>query len=305
MDQTSAILSWNTPKRPSSESYDTKYRSDIVFKVKCIGCNTNAVFNPVTDTFNDTKLTITNLEPVTTYTVQIHSLNSVSYSLNADDGIEPGSNFSSLDTMNNNINMLSSVQSNQDDHHMTTEYAEIIFTTESAIQSAVSNVRIVSITSKEIDLVWDKPLHSDAPIESYEVRWFPKSEVDAVNKSTYSTQESKAHIENLMENSEYGFQVRCKTANGFGTYSNIVYGQTHQSVSPGKIYFTYTNFILLFLFFTFKRRDATHLLPIHPSLVSHSMISLCQTPLFHAICQICFIWHSIWRLDVKLGVLSM
>lgn len=234
MDQTSAILSWNVPKRPANEYYDSKYRSDIIFKVKCIGCNTNALFNPATETFNETKLAISNLEPVTTYTVQIHSLNSVSYLINADDALDTNNNSTLADSMNNLILLTSTLPLNADEPQMTTEYAEIIFTTESAIQSAVTNTRIVSITSKEIDLTWDKPLHSDVPIESYEVRWFPKSEVDAVNKSTISTQELRAHIENLMENTEYGFQVRCKTTNGYGTYSNIVYGQTHQSVSPGK-----------------------------------------------------------------------
>lgn len=232
MDQTSAILSWNVPKRPINEYYDSKYRSDIIFKVKCIGCNSNVLFNPSTETFNETKLAISNLEPVTTYTVQIHSLNSVSYPINADDTYENG-NITSSD-MSNNINQLSSVLIGSEELQMTTEYSEIVFTTESIVQSAVTNTRIVTITSKEIDLTWDKPLHTDVPIELYEVRWFPKTEVDSVNKSTYSTQDLKAHIDNLMENTEYGFQVRCKTINGYGTYSNIVYGQTHQSVSPGK-----------------------------------------------------------------------
>lgn len=236
MDQTSAILSWNVPKRPTNEYYDTKYRSDIIFRVKCIGCNTNVLFNPATETFNETKLTISNLEPVTTYTVQIHSLNSVSFPINADDGTFDGTtnNATMADTLNTLNLLTTTLQSNSDEPMMPTEYAEIVFTTESAIQSAVQNTRIVAITSKEIDLAWDKPLHNDVPIESYEVRWFPKTEVDAVNKSTISTLELRAHIENLLENTEYGFQVRCKTANGYGTYSNIVYGQTHQSVSPGE-----------------------------------------------------------------------
>lgn len=235
MDQTSAILSWNVPKRPSNEYYDSKYRSDTIFKVKCIGCNTNVLFNPATEAFNETKLTISNLEPVTTYTIQLHSLNSISYPISVDDSNDAGGNASLADSLNNVSLLSSSLPLNTDEPLMPTEYAEIIFTTESAIQSAVVNTRIMSITSKEIDLAWEKPLHSDVPIESYEVRWFPKSEVDAVNKSTISTQDLRAHIDNLVENTEYGFQVRCKTANGYGTYSNIVYGQTHQSVSPGRL----------------------------------------------------------------------
>ncbi|XP_055857939.1 ephrin type-B receptor 1-B isoform X3 [Episyrphus balteatus] len=233
VDQTSAILSWNTPQRASDEQLDTKFRSDIVFKVKCAFCSSNVVFNPATETFNETKLTLTNLEPVTPYTIQIHSMNGISYAVNPDSDSSDGENgtSSASESIADKTTSISS-SSSPDDTNIKTEYTEIIFTTESAILSTVFNVRIVSITSKEADLVWDKPIHSDLPIEFYEVRWFPKSELDAINKTALNTKETKAHIEGLQENVEYGFQVRCKTLNGYGTYSNIVYAQTHQSVSP-------------------------------------------------------------------------
>lgn len=82
---------------------------------------------------------------------------------------------------------------------------------------------------------WDKPLQTDSPIEAYEVRWFPKTEVDHMNKTTLNTKETKALITDLMENTEYGFQIRSKTMNGWGTFSNIVYAQTVQSIQPGKL----------------------------------------------------------------------
>lgn len=230
MDQTSAILSWNAPQKSTTELYDSKYRSDIVFKVKCPVCNSNVVFIPATETFNDTKLTINNLEPVTTYTIQIHALNSVSYQIYTDiDGNVDG-NVSDPQAHSANI-YSNSAAAGTSINEPPTEFAEITFTTESAILSMVFNIRIVTITSHEVELAWDNP--SEVPIESYEVRWFPKMELDAVNKTTLSTHEQRAHIDNLLENTEYGFQVRCKTANGFGQYSNIIYGQTHQGVSPG------------------------------------------------------------------------
>lgn len=230
MDQTSAILSWNAPQRSTNELYDSKYRSDIVFKVKCSACGSNVVFIPATETFNDTKLTINNLESVTTYTIQIHALNSISYPIysDLDGGLETNA---SADGSSHGANGLGAGTAGVNEPP--TEYAEITFTTESAILSMVFNIRIVSITSREVELAWDNPMHSEVPIESYEVRWFPKMELDAVNKTTLSTHEQRAHIDSLLENTEYGFQVRCKTANGFGQYSNIVYGQTHQGVSPG------------------------------------------------------------------------
>jgi hypothetical protein len=85
-------------------------------------------------------------------------------------------------------------------------------------------------------------LHSDSPIEYYEVRWFPKTELDTLNNMTLSTKDLKAHIGDLIENTEYGFQVRCKTLNGYGTYSNIVYAQTLQNVSLGKVH----NFVKIY-----------------------------------------------------------
>jgi Eph receptor B1 len=225
IDQTSAILSWNAPAKPSEDHLpNQQFRNDVVFRVKCTSCANNVLFNPSGDVFNETKLTLTNLEPVTTYTIQIHSLNGPSYSL--------------VNSFNVNLSAAEGTESplkrNGYGSDMKTEFAEMSFTTESAIQSTIFNVKIVTITSKEVELMWDKPSHSDSPLEFYEVRWFPKTEVDAINKTTYSTKETKAVLADLLENTEYGFQIRCKTVNGWGTYSNIVYAQTLQSITPGE-----------------------------------------------------------------------
>uniref|UniRef100_A0A182SA04 Fibronectin type-III domain-containing protein n=1 Tax=Anopheles maculatus TaxID=74869 RepID=A0A182SA04_9DIPT len=246
IDQTSAILSWNAPQRAADEQLDSKFRSDIVFRVRCAACTSNVVFNPSSETFNDTKLTLTNLEPVTTYTVQVHSQHGVSYPIVSPEGMHGGasgyengslapgaSGYHATEPPMVMVNARAGGSGSSSDlDDIKTEFAEITFTTESAILSTVFNVKVVQITNKDVDLVWDKPIHSDSPIEYYEVRWFPKSEVDAMNKSVLSTKESKVHIGDLLENTEYGFQVRCKTLNGWGTFSNIVYAQTHQSVSP-------------------------------------------------------------------------
>ncbi|XP_058064448.1 ephrin type-A receptor 3 [Anopheles bellator] len=243
IDQTSAILSWNSPQRSPNEQLDTIYRSDIVFRVKCAACSSNVVLNPSSETFNDTKLTLTNLEPVTTYTVQIHSQHGVSYPIVISDAGSAGAG-TAFDNISSSVSggyygyhvtepsPVVNVRTSSDLDDIKTEFAEITFTTESPILSTVFNVKVIQITNKDVDLVWDKPIHSDSPIEYYEVRWFLKSEVDAMNKSVLSTKESKVHIGDLLENTEYGFQVRCKTINGWGTFSNIVYAQTHQSVSP-------------------------------------------------------------------------
>lgn len=222
VDQTSAILSWNVPivkQDPSNQ----QFRNDIVFKVKCITCANNVVINPSNDIFNETRLTLTNLEPVTTYTVQIHSVYGPSYS-------------TSTGKVNFTVEPTESPLKRGGSGEMKTEFAEITFTTESAVMSTVFNIRIDSATSKEVELSWEKPLHNDSPIEYYEVRWFPKNEVDAVNKTSVSTKETRVVITELVENMEYGFQVRCKTVSGWGAFSNILYAQTLQDVSQSEFF---------------------------------------------------------------------
>lgn len=228
-DQTSAILSWNPPLKSNKDSHymDHQFQNDILFRVKCPSCSNNVVFNPSGEVFNETKLTITNLEPGTQYLVQIHSLNGPSYSLSAGGYNQSWSSFISSDSTESPLkrgNLFPDIK---------TEFSEITITTESTILSTVFNVKISTITSKEVEITWDKPLHNDSPIEFYEVRWFPKSDVDSLNKTTLSTKENKILISDLSENTEYGFQIRCKTSSGFGTYSNIVYAQTLQSITPG------------------------------------------------------------------------
>jgi ephrin-B len=141
IDQTTAILSWNAPQRSADEQMDKKYRSDIVFRVKCSACTSNVVFNPSSETFNDTKLTLTNLEPVTTYTVQIHSQNGLSYPIASDMDDMP-------DTVKQNYyhgyrptEAPNSYRSNDVFDDIKTKFAEITFTTESAILSTVFNVK--------------------------------------------------------------------------------------------------------------------------------------------------------------------
>jgi Eph receptor B1 len=231
-DQTSAILSWNAPQKSIDDHLmDQQFRNDVVFRVKCPSCSNNVVLNPSNDVFNETKLTMTNLEPGTQYVVQIHSLNGPSYSLMG--GGLGGFNHSGGSSHGEGTE---SPLKRGSGAEVKSEFTEITFTTESTILSTVFNVKVTTITSKEVELTWDNPLHIDSPIEFYEVRWFPKSEVDSLNKTVQSTKETKILISELTENTEYGFQIRCKTTNGWGTYSNIVYAQTLQSITPGAIF---------------------------------------------------------------------
>lgn len=105
LDQNSAILSWNYPdkfvqrrhrhNRPNDDDHqvqDTNAQAqqafcapldhwcyDLQFKSKCKQCSENVVFTPTYEFFNDTKLTMTNLDASTAYKVQIHAHNGPQY----------------------------------------------------------------------------------------------------------------------------------------------------------------------------------------------------------------------------------
>lgn len=53
------------------------------------------------------------------------------------------------------------------------EYTDITVTTEASIVSSITNVRITSVKSSEITLIWEAPVLNDADldneIETYEV----------------------------------------------------------------------------------------------------------------------------------------
>lgn len=98
--------------------------------------------------FNETKITISGLSPVTTYTFKVLSENGVTSLASSGSGIAGR------------------------------EFVEISVTTEASITSAsVNNVRVTAVKASEVSLSWDPPLNNEATddnsIETYEVSlWF-------------------------------------------------------------------------------------------------------------------------------------
>lgn len=74
------------------------------------------------EVFNDTKITITGLNAVTTYRFQVFAENGVSALAGK------------------------------------SEYVDITVTTEASVPSLVSNVRITSVKSSELSISWDAPI---------------------------------------------------------------------------------------------------------------------------------------------------
>lgn len=71
VDQSSVTLAWNPPKYLGG-------RNDTLYRVDCIQCPPTASYLPAQEGFNETKVTITGLNPYTTYRFMVYAENGVS-----------------------------------------------------------------------------------------------------------------------------------------------------------------------------------------------------------------------------------
>lgn len=136
-------------------------------------------------------MTISGLNPVTTYRFQVFADNGVSEQVAAAEH----------------------------------QYIDIAVTTEASVPSSVSNVRVINVRSTELTLRWDPP---DDPytgeIEMYEVRYFMKGGEN--NASSMLINRPESAFSSLRQQTVYGFQVRAKTTHGWGEFSPPVFKTT-------------------------------------------------------------------------------
>ncbi|XP_072382124.1 ephrin type-B receptor 1-B isoform X5 [Diabrotica undecimpunctata] len=200
VDQSTVILSWLPPETLGG-------RTDTAYRIKCDVCSLGLVqYNPSMDTFNETRITISGLNAVTTYRFQIFAENGVSH-----------------------MSMRDSPQ-----------YADIVVTTEASVASSITNIRVTSVKSTEITLAWDAPSINDGSdnendlVETYEIRWFQRNDIDYSNNSLLISDLSVT-ITGLQQRTEYGLQVRAKTQRGWGAYSPVIFKTTGQILNPAYI----------------------------------------------------------------------
>ncbi|XP_076758190.1 eph receptor tyrosine kinase isoform X6 [Xylocopa sonorina] len=185
VDQSTVILSWNAPHMLGG-------RTDTTYKVICDACSTGVKYIPNTEVFNDTKITITGLNAVTTYRFQVFAQNGVSALAGK------------------------------------SEYVDITVTTEASVPSLVSNVRITGVKSTELSISWDAPVTDSGDsdlVERYEARCYPRYD-DATNATMVQTSDLSATFKGLKPSTDYAVQVRAKTTRGWGEYTPVVYKKT-------------------------------------------------------------------------------
>ncbi|XP_021955227.1 ephrin type-B receptor 2 isoform X1 [Folsomia candida] len=166
-------------------------RIDTVYRVACDSCPYGVTYIPNTERFNETKITISGLNAVSQYHFKVFAENGVS--------VKSGD----------------------------PEYVEITVTTEASVPLSVRNVRVTSVTSAEITLMWESPDDPFNELEMYEIRYFARGR-EANATIIRAGRVNKYVVENLKQKTDYGIQIRAKTVSGWGEFSQVVYKRTGQ-----------------------------------------------------------------------------
>ncbi|XP_043228941.1 ephrin type-B receptor 1-B-like [Amphibalanus amphitrite] len=164
---------------------------DTSYSVKCRQCGADVTFSPAQTGLNSTRVTVSGLSAATTYQISVSAQNGVSAVSPAED-----------------------------------EHADLEVTTHAsgAVPSMVSEVRVTLLRPSEALLSWRPPSDPEDAVLKYEARYFTKSE--GANSSSVFSDSASATVTGLRLNTEYGFQVRARTARGWSEYSRPLYTTT-------------------------------------------------------------------------------
>ncbi|NXG89077.1 EPHB5 protein, partial [Stercorarius parasiticus] len=188
------LLTWRLPK-------DLGGRKDVFFNVickvcpagssgPCVRCGDSIQFEPRQVGLTESRVQVSNLLARVQYTFEIQAVNLVTE------------------------------LSSEAPH-----YATINVSTSQSVPSAVPMMHQVSRTTSSITLSWPQPDQPNGIILDYQLRYFDKAE-DEDNSFTLTSETNMATISNLSPGKIYAFQVRARTAVGYGPYSGKMYFQT-------------------------------------------------------------------------------
>ncbi|XP_014802795.1 PREDICTED: ephrin type-A receptor 3 [Calidris pugnax] len=186
INETSVILDWSWP-------LDTGGRKDVTFNIickKCGGnikmcepCSDNVRFLPRQTGLTNTTVTVVDLLAHTNYTFEIDAVNGVS----------------DLSTLSR-------------------QFAAVSITTNQAAPSPITTIRKDRTSRNSVSLSWQEPEHPNGIILDYEVKYYEKQE----QETSYTILRAKGTnvtISGLKPDTTYVFQIRARTAAGYGTNS--------------------------------------------------------------------------------------
>uniref|UniRef100_A0A8C8AZG9 receptor protein-tyrosine kinase n=1 Tax=Otus sunia TaxID=257818 RepID=A0A8C8AZG9_9STRI len=213
INETSVILDWSWP-------LDTGGRKDVTFNIickKCGGnikmcepCSDNVRFLPRQAGLTNTTVTVVDLLAHTNYTFEIDAVNGVS----------------DLSTLSR-------------------QFAAVSITTNQAAPSPITVIRKDRTSRNSVSLSWQEPEHPNGIILDYEVKYYEKEQ-----ETSYTILRAKGTnvtISGLKPDTTYVFQIRARTAAGYGTNSRKFEFET----SPDCMYL-FKCFILTSCLLTYK-----------------------------------------------------
>ncbi|KAM6401665.1 ephrin type-A receptor 5 isoform 10-T10 [Pluvialis apricaria] len=185
VNETSVFLEWIPPA-------DTGGRKDVSYYIACKKCNSHSGlceacgghvrYLPQQTGLKNTSVMMVDLLAHTNYTFEIEAVNGVSDQ-------NPGAR----------------------------QFVSVNVTTNQAAPSPVSSVKKGKITKNSISLSWQEPDRPNGIILEYEIKYFEKDQ--ETSYTIIKSKETTITADGLKPGSAYVFQIRARTAAGYGGFS--------------------------------------------------------------------------------------
>ncbi|XP_059506305.1 ephrin type-A receptor 6 isoform X3 [Stegostoma tigrinum] len=186
INDSSLILEWSPP-------VDTGGRKDLTYNVickmcglgpkKCSLCGGGMRFVPRNTGLTNTSVTVVDFLAHMNYTFEIESVNGVS-----------------------------------NESTIPRQYAILTIITNQAAPSLIRFLRKDWASQNSIGLSWQEPEHPNGIILDYEIKYYEK-EHEQLSYSSTRSKSSSVIINGLKHATKYVFQIRARTAAGYGSYS--------------------------------------------------------------------------------------
>ncbi|XP_015675447.2 ephrin type-A receptor 3 [Protobothrops mucrosquamatus] len=185
INETSVILDWSWP-------LDTGGRKDVTFNIVCKKCGgTSKLCEPCSNIvrflprqmgLTNTTVTVVDLLAHTNYTFEIDAVNGVS-----------------------------------DLSNLPRQFAAVSITTNQAAPSPITAIRKDRTSRNSVSLSWHEPEHPNGIILDYEVKYYEKEQ--ETSYTILRARTMNVTINGLKPDTTYVFQIRARTAAGYGTNS--------------------------------------------------------------------------------------
>uniref|UniRef100_A0A670JLD1 receptor protein-tyrosine kinase n=1 Tax=Podarcis muralis TaxID=64176 RepID=A0A670JLD1_PODMU len=185
VNETSVFLEWIPPA-------DTGGRKDVSYYIACKKCNWHSGlceecgghvrYLPQQSGLRNTSVMMVDLLAHTNYTFEIEALNGVS-----------------------------------DQSPAARQFVSVNVTTNQAAPSPITNVKKGKVGKNSISLSWQEPDRPNGIILEYEIKYFEKDQ--ETSYTIIKSKETKIAADGLKPASAYVFQIRARTAAGYGSFS--------------------------------------------------------------------------------------